>query len=73
MNNATWEVDLDHGRVTAKGFGQLPEKARALLTILPDEVASSDPLQPDPALQNVIFHEDPALPLQSEDWPESLT
>ena len=30
----TFEVELDHGRITSVGGEVLPEKARALLTIL---------------------------------------
>jgi hypothetical protein len=70
MNLVTLEVELDHGRVTPKGSERLPEKASALLTILPERVPVRDPLSPDPLLQRVRFHEDAAQPLEPEDWPE---
>jgi hypothetical protein len=38
----TVEVELEHGRVRAAGAESLPEKARALLTILSPEVAKSE-------------------------------
>jgi prevent-host-death family protein len=31
-----------------------------------------DPLQQNPRLVNVKFHEDPSLPLEPDDWPEEL-
>ena len=31
-----------------------------------------DPLRQNPALQGVVFHEDPTAPLQPEDWPEAF-
>jgi hypothetical protein len=65
----TLEVELEHGRVIPKGREVLPEKAAALLTLLPAQSVAHDPLQPDPELQRVIFHEDPAQPLKPEDWP----
>lgn len=72
MNIVTLEVELDHGRVTPKGSETLPEKAAALLTILPPHEAGRDPLVPHPALQKVVFHEDAAEPLAPEDWPEAF-
>lgn len=70
MSLLTLEVELDHGRVVVKGSETLPDKASALLTILPSLDAARDPLVPDPVLQRVVFHEDPALPLTPDDWPE---
>ena len=29
-----------------------------------------DPLRGDARLRGVVFHEDPALPLDAEDWPD---
>ena len=29
-------------------------------------------LEPHPVLGRIIFHEDPSLPLDSEDWPETM-
>jgi prevent-host-death family protein len=31
-----------------------------------------DPLRQSPALQGVVFHEDPVAPLSPEDWPEAF-
>ncbi len=35
MSYLTVEVQIDHGRVIARGKDQLPDKANGLLTILP--------------------------------------
>ena len=37
----------------------------------PITATEGDPLQPDPLLAGVVFHEDPVTPLAEEDWPES--
>jgi hypothetical protein len=37
MSYVTLEVEIDHGRLTAADPEKLPEKARGLLTILPNE------------------------------------
>jgi len=71
MNFITLEVELDHGRVIPKGSERLPDKAAALLTLLPEPTESRDPLKPDPVLQQVKFHEDAARPLLPQDWPEA--
>jgi hypothetical protein len=34
MNYLTVEVEIDHGRIVARGSEKLPDKATALLTIL---------------------------------------
>lgn len=34
-------------------------------------VAAVKTLTPHPVLGKIVFHEDPSLPLDSEDWPES--
>ena len=73
MNLLTLEVQLDHGRVTPTGSERLPDTANALLTILPEPAPARDPLCPDPLLQRVIFHEDPAKPLTAEEWPEAFS
>ena len=31
-----------------------------------------DPLSPHPELSKVIIHEDPTLPLSTEEWPEEF-
>ncbi len=70
MSLLTLEVELDHGHVIVKGSEALPDKASALLTILPaTNVFPRHPLVPDPVLQQVVFHEDPSLPLEPGDWP----
>ena len=66
------EVELDHGHVTPRDGVTLPEKARALLTILPERKTNHDPLKPHPELRKIIFHEDPTKPLDPEDWPEAF-
>ncbi len=71
MSLLTLEVELDRGRVVVKGTEVLPDKASALLTILPAPSTARDPFLPDAELQRVVFHEDPALPLQTGDWPEA--
>ena len=72
MSAQTIEVELDHGHVTPSGGATLPDKARALQTILPEKKAGHDPLKPHPELGKVIFHEDPSKPLDPEDWPEAF-
>ena len=47
------------------------EHAKALLTILPAQNgAKRNPLERDPTLPRIVFHEDPALPLAEDEWPE---
>lgn len=29
-----------------------------------------DPLRQDPALIGIVFHEDPSLPLDADEWPD---
>ena len=72
MSAQTIEVELDHGYVTACGDITLPDKARALLTILPERKPDHDPLMPHPELRKIIFHEDPTKPLDPEGWPEAF-
>ena len=72
MSAQTIEVELDHGHVTPYGDITLPDKARALLTILPERKVNHDPLKPHPELRQIIFHEDPTKPLDPEDWPEAF-
>lgn len=76
------EVELDHGRVIPQGGAKLPERGKAWLTFQPpaqttspDFVLSSP--RPDGRrlarisdLPKIVFHEDPAAPLDEEDWPE---
>jgi hypothetical protein len=39
MSLVTFEVEIDHGRVVARGSEPLPEKGRGLLTLLPDSAS----------------------------------
>jgi hypothetical protein len=36
MTYVTIEADIENGRIVPNGNGQLPERGRALLTLLPD-------------------------------------
>jgi hypothetical protein len=44
MNYLTVEVEIDHGRVSAKGAQALPEKACGLLTILEPKMTQPRPI-----------------------------
>ena len=66
MSLLTLEVEIDHGRVVVKGSGSLPEKASALLTILPARDVANDELVLDPAPRPVVFLEGPPPPLVLE-------
>ena len=44
MNYLTVEVEIDHGRVSAKGAEALPEKASGLLTILEPKTTQPRPI-----------------------------
>ena len=72
MSAQTIEVELDHGHVTPCGDITLPDKARALLTILPERKVNNDPLMSHPELGKAVFYEDPSKPLDPEDWPEAF-
>ncbi len=73
MSLTTLEVELDHGKVTPRGNEALPERARALLTILPSgNKPCGDPLVQHSALGKAVFHENPANPLLPEDWPAAF-
>jgi hypothetical protein len=41
MSYVTVEVEIDHGRVSAKGNEALPEQAAGLLTILPRPISTT--------------------------------
>lgn len=45
-----------------------------VLSALPDREQESQPWtrleEPHPVLGKIVFHEDPSLPLDPEDWPE---
>ena len=66
------EVELDHGHITPCGDATLPDKAHAVLIIRPERKPGHDPLKPHPELRHIVFHEDPSLPLDPEDWPEAF-
>jgi hypothetical protein len=52
MSYLTLEVEIDHGKVTAKAPAKLPDKASGLLTIFqPDAPGKLTPLQALDALQ----------------------
>ncbi len=71
MNLLTVEVELDQGRVTPKGGEVLPQHAEALLIFSPQQsVPRRNPLERDPTLPRIVYHEDPAAPLSDDEWPE---
>lgn len=50
-----------------------PAEVIVLAVTMPRERVApvARPLEPHPVLGKIVFHEDPALPLDPEDWPES--
>ena len=56
MKYVTVEVEIDHGRVTAKEPAALPEKAVGLLTIAQSEPATAPRLTPLQALEELQKH-----------------
>lgn len=44
MSYRTVEVEIDHGRISAKGPEALPEKASGLLTILEPQLSQPGPV-----------------------------
>lgn len=50
-----------------------PAEVIVLATRAPSEHPGGLPrtLEPHPVLGKIVFHEDPSLPLDPEDWPES--
>ena len=50
-----------------------PAEVIVLATRAPTERpgATTRTLEPHPVLGNIVFHEDPSLPLDPDDWPES--
>ena len=72
MSLLTIEVSIDHGRVTPTEPAKLPDVGRGLLTILPETKAPRDPFEPHPLLRKGRILADPAEPLATDDWPESL-
>ena len=41
MSLVTLEVEIDHGRIIARGSEPLPEKGSGLLTLLPDSAGAA--------------------------------
>ena len=41
MSLVTLEVEIDHGRIIARGSEPLPEKGSGLLTLLPDSISTA--------------------------------
>jgi hypothetical protein len=63
MNYVTVEVELDHGKVRPLGHSQLPDRARALLTVLQSEpvAASHGPILGEAGLGRLLSAPDFAL------------
>lgn len=72
MNYLTVEVDLDHGQVRPRGPGQLPERARALLTLLESDAGASV-RKPDSAEAGLVrFLSGPDFALTPEQFRSSM-
>ena len=56
MSYLTVEVEIDHGRVLAKGADSLPEKASGLLTIFKPDAVSHATISPLQALESLQKH-----------------
>jgi hypothetical protein len=56
MSYLTVEVEIDHGRVQAKGAASLPEKASGLLTIFQPDAVPSGGISPLQALESLQQH-----------------
>ena len=56
MSYRTVEVEIDHGRVSAKGAEKLPEKASGLLTIFRSDSIAETGLSPLQALESLQQH-----------------
>lgn len=69
MSQKVFEVQLDHGQVVATNGQNLPDKARALLTIL--EVPDS-PLPVDAAAGLQRFLSAPDFPLSADQFRASM-
>jgi hypothetical protein len=53
MSYLTVEVEIDHGRVVAKGAESLPDKASGLLTIFKSDAIDHAALSPLQALESL--------------------
>jgi len=56
MSYRTVEVEVDHGRVLAKGAESLPEKASGLLTIFQSDAVNQTGVSPLQALDSLQEH-----------------
>jgi hypothetical protein len=56
MSYVTLEVQIDHGKVTAKEPSKLPERASGLLTILQPETSAVSELTPIQTLDALQKH-----------------
>ena len=56
MSYLTLEVEIDHGKVVAKGLSKLPEKASGLLTIFQPNAPGQPNLSPLQALDALQKH-----------------
>ncbi len=56
MSYRTVEVEINHGRVLAKGAERLPEKGTGLLTLFQPEVVTRAPISPLQALEQLQKH-----------------
>jgi hypothetical protein len=56
MSYLTVEVEIDHGRVLAKGTESLPEKASGLLTIFSSDAVDRATIPPLQALESLQKH-----------------
>ena len=56
MSYLTFEVEIDHGHVLAKGTESLPERASGLLTIFSSEAVDRAAISPLQALESLQKH-----------------
>jgi hypothetical protein len=71
MSYLTVEVEIDHGRVLAKGADILPEKASGLLIIFKSDAINRTALSPLQALESLqkYLHLDAAMAVE---WMTSV-
>lgn len=77
LMSITLQLDIPDALLNdAKANGLLESKSLAeMLTLELKRRSKKDvhnPLLPDPELQRVTFFEDPAAPLDPQDWPEAF-
>jgi hypothetical protein len=56
MTYLTWEVEIDHGKVTSKGPSKLPDKGSGMLTIFQPETTEPPDLKQLQALETLQNH-----------------